>query len=83
MAVSTDALNLADLPPSLHAARRRDVAVLKLARAEKRDALDAPTVCGTAIADLSHRPLRGVCVMQAIYGAPRTGSNSAVINGSS
>jgi (methylthio)acryloyl-CoA hydratase len=35
-----------DLPSTLRAERRGDVAVLKLARAEKRNALDDPTVAG-------------------------------------
>ena len=35
-----------DLPRSLKAERREDVAVLRLARAEKRNALDDPTVLG-------------------------------------
>jgi enoyl-CoA hydratase/carnithine racemase len=37
-----------DLPPTLHAERRGKVAVLKLARAEKRNALDDATVAGIA-----------------------------------
>jgi enoyl-CoA hydratase/carnithine racemase len=36
----------ATLPPTLRAERRGDVAVLTLARAEKRNALDDPTVAG-------------------------------------
>jgi (methylthio)acryloyl-CoA hydratase len=43
----TDASSeFAHLPPTLHAERRGDIAVLKLARAEKRNALDDPTVLG-------------------------------------
>jgi len=38
--------DFADLPPSLHTERRGDVALLKLSRAEKRNALDDPTVRG-------------------------------------
>lgn len=38
--------DFAPLPPTLHAERRGAVAVLKLARAEKRNALDDPTVAG-------------------------------------
>jgi (methylthio)acryloyl-CoA hydratase len=40
------AAEFADLPPTLHAERHGAVAVLKLARAEKRNALDDPTVRG-------------------------------------
>jgi enoyl-CoA hydratase/carnithine racemase len=39
-------LNLTELPSSLKTERHGDVAVLKLARAEKRNALDDPTVQG-------------------------------------
>jgi len=35
-----------DLPPTLKAERHGAVAVLKLARAQKRNALDDPTVLG-------------------------------------
>ncbi len=35
-----------DLPPTLRAERRGAVAVLRLARAAKRNALDNPTVAG-------------------------------------
>jgi (methylthio)acryloyl-CoA hydratase len=38
----------ADLPPTLRAERRGDIAVLTLARPEKRNALDDPTVAGIA-----------------------------------
>src|SRR5713226_6811369 len=35
-----------DLPPSLHAERRGEVAILRLARPEKRNALDDVTILG-------------------------------------
>ena len=36
----------ADLPPSLHAERRGDIAILRLARPEKRNALDDVLILG-------------------------------------
>jgi enoyl-CoA hydratase/carnithine racemase len=46
MTIAASGADFAALPPTLHAERRGDVAVLKLARAEKRNALDDPTVAG-------------------------------------
>lgn len=46
MTAHAPASEFAKLPPTLRAERRGDVAVLKLARAEKRNALDDPTVAG-------------------------------------
>jgi len=45
-AVNDRAGDFCVLPPSLRAERRDDIAVLRLARAEKRNALDDPTVQG-------------------------------------
>ena len=38
--------SFAKLPPSLHAERKGDIAILRLARPEKRNALDDATVLG-------------------------------------
>jgi enoyl-CoA hydratase/carnithine racemase len=46
MTTHTTASEFAGLPPTLRAERRGEVAVLTLARAEKRNALDDPTVLG-------------------------------------
>jgi enoyl-CoA hydratase/carnithine racemase len=46
MTRSVSKKGFAKLPPTLRAERRGKVAVLKLARAEKRNALDDPTVAG-------------------------------------
>jgi (methylthio)acryloyl-CoA hydratase len=46
MTAHTTASEFAGLPPTLRAERRGEVAVLTLARAEKRNALDDPTVLG-------------------------------------
>jgi len=46
MTGQASAAEFPDLPPTLRAERRGAVAVLKLARAEKRNALDDPTVAG-------------------------------------
>jgi enoyl-CoA hydratase/carnithine racemase len=46
MSTTTSAAEFVSLPSTLHAERRGDIAVLKLARAEKRNALDDTTIAG-------------------------------------
>ena len=58
-------LSFANLPPSLHAERKGDIAILRLARPEKRNALDDGTVLG----------------IEAFFSALPDGIKAAVIHG--